>query len=63
VLLEEQDRAQWDHATAASVEATDWPQVRALHGIWYAQTGNPVVLLNRATNTAERDLLQRRLEA
>jgi predicted RNA polymerase sigma factor len=83
VLLEEQDRAQWDHAliaaatarldralargrpgpyqtqaaiaalhaTAASVEATDWPQVRALHDIWYAQTGNPVVLLNRAIAT------------
>ena len=83
VLLEEQDRTQWDHAriehalarldrvllrgrpgpyqtqaaiaalhaTAPSVEATDWRQVRALHDIWYAQTGNPVVLLNRAIAT------------
>jgi RNA polymerase sigma-70 factor (ECF subfamily) len=83
VLLEEQDRAQWDHpriaravqrldrallrrkpgpyqtqaaiaalhATAPSVEETDWTQVRALHDIWYAQTGNPVVLLNRAVAT------------
>jgi RNA polymerase sigma-70 factor (ECF subfamily) len=39
------------HATAPSVEETDWIQVRALHDIWYAQTGNPVVLLNRAVAT------------
>ncbi|WP_051367348.1 RNA polymerase sigma factor [Hamadaea tsunoensis] len=39
------------HATAADVETTDWPQIRALHDIWYAQTGNPVVLLNRAVAT------------
>jgi RNA polymerase sigma-70 factor (ECF subfamily) len=83
VLLEDQDRTQWDHlrigqatarleramqrrepgpyqtqaaiaalhATAPTVEATDWAQVRALHDIWYFQTRNPVVLLNRAIAT------------
>lgn len=105
VLLEEQDRTQWDHAriaravgrldrvmarrrpgpyqtqaaiaalhaTSPSVETTDWIQVRALHDIWYAQTGNPVVLLNRAIATwramdagaalAEVDALSDRLGA
>jgi RNA polymerase sigma-70 factor (ECF subfamily) len=43
------------HATAASAEATDWPQIVALYDILMLMANSPVVELNRAVAVAMRD--------
>nr|WP_221377528.1 sigma-70 family RNA polymerase sigma factor [Actinoplanes polyasparticus] len=43
------------HDRAASVDATDWPQIAALYGILERITGSPVVALNRAIAVAMVD--------
>ncbi len=36
------------HDEAATAEATDWPQIRALYTVLERMTDNPMVALNRA---------------
>ncbi|MGD8842359.1 MAG: RNA polymerase sigma factor [Gammaproteobacteria bacterium] len=43
------------HATAASAEATNWPQIVALYDILLRMANSPVVELNRAVAVAMRD--------
>jgi len=43
------------HATAASAEATDWPQIVALYDILMRMANSPVIELNRAVAVAMRD--------
>jgi len=43
------------HDRAASVAATDWPQIVALYGLLERVTGSPVVALNRAIAVAMCD--------
>jgi RNA polymerase sigma factor (sigma-70 family) len=40
------------HDEAATVEATDWPQILALYGVLEQVTDNPMVTLNRAVAVA-----------
>ena len=43
------------HATAPSVDATDWPQIVALYGVLSDIAPSPVVALNRAVAIAMAD--------
>jgi predicted RNA polymerase sigma factor len=43
------------HDEAASTEATDWPQIRALYGLLMKMSNNPMVALNHAIATAMVD--------
>lgn len=43
------------HATAGSIEATDWAEIAGLYDLLYAEQPTPVVALNRAVAIAERD--------
>jgi RNA polymerase sigma-70 factor (ECF subfamily) len=43
------------HATAASVDATDWPQIAALYGVLSQIAPGPVVALNQAVAIAMAD--------
>ncbi|MER6809827.1 sigma-70 family RNA polymerase sigma factor [Spirillospora sp. NPDC000708] len=43
------------HATAATAEETDWPQIAALYGRLEAMSAGPVVRLNRAVAVAMAD--------
>ena len=43
------------HATAESVDATDWPQIAALYGVLSQIAPSPVVALNQAVAIAMAD--------
>lgn len=41
------------HATAGTVEATDWARIRSLYDLLLEQTGSPVVALNRSVAVSQ----------